>query len=86
VLERRVELRLDPGDLEVVYLPRARTRANGAGRFDLSARQEEGGIRVVRHLVLASDHYEAAQWGDLRALLLADDHEGGRLVLLKAPE
>jgi hypothetical protein len=83
-VERRVELRLDPGEFEVVFVPEARTLVNPAGRFAIEADEEEGEIRLARQLVLAKPRYTPDEWPDLRALLLADGHAGSRLLLLQA--
>lgn len=85
-IERRVELRLDLGEFDVVFLPEARTLANSAGRFAIEAVEEDGEIRLVRELVLAKRRYAPGEWPDLRALLLADGNEGSRLLLLKQDE
>lgn len=85
-IEHRVELRLDPGELEVVFVPPSTTLANPAGRFAIEAGEEEGGINLARQLVLAKRRYAPGEWPDLRALLLADGHEGVRLLLLKQAE
>jgi hypothetical protein len=85
-IERRVELRLDPGELEVVFVPEARTLGNNAGRFALETDDEDGKVHLVRQLDLAKRRYAPGEWADLRALLLADGHEGSRLLLLKQVE
>jgi hypothetical protein len=85
-IEHRVELRLDPGEFEVVFVPETRTLTNSAGRFAIEAGEEEGEIRLVRQLDLAKRRYAPGEWADLRALLLADGHEGSRLLLLKETE
>jgi hypothetical protein len=85
-VERRVELRLDPGEFEVVYVPASTTLANPAGRFALEAGEEEGEIRLARQLVLAKQRYTPGEWPDLRALLLADGHAANRLLFLKQAE
>jgi hypothetical protein len=82
-VERRVELRLDPGELEVVFVPEATTVTNPAGRFSIETGEEDGEVRLARRLVLAKRRYAPGEWPDLRALLLADAQSGNRLLLLK---
>jgi hypothetical protein len=71
-VEQHVELRLDPGQLELIRLPRTETIANEAGRCVVSAASDDDGITLAR-----------VQWPGLRALLLADAQERNRLVVLK---
>lgn len=82
-IEQRIELHLDPGDLDLAYLPQPVAVENGAGRFTLVAAAGEGGITLSRSLVLRKSLYATGEWPELRALLLADADERSRLLLLK---
>lgn len=77
------ELHLEPGDLETEYLPSATRRENGAGLWQVEVKEEEDEVVLVRRLELPRNHYPAAQWPDLRALLLANENRAGRLLYFK---
>jgi hypothetical protein len=82
-LEQRLELRLDPADLEVVHLPAATRTANSAGSCVIAVEEAEGNIVLKRDLSLATRSYAPEEWPALRRLLLIDGHDGNRLILLK---
>jgi len=82
-VEQRVELRLDPGDLALVRLPRATAVENGAGSFSLVVTDEDGEVTLRRGLVLRKSIYTPEEWPELRALLLAEEDKSSRLLLLE---
>jgi hypothetical protein len=82
-LEQRLELHLDPGALEVVHLPAARTTTSPAGSCVVAITETEGEVVLKRDLSLARKSYAPEEWPALRLLLLADGHDGNRLILLK---
>jgi hypothetical protein len=89
-LEQRIELHLDPGELETVYLPETLELESEAGIFSLIVKVkekeegEEGGEIVLRRsLSLARAEYAPEEWPALRALLLADAYERSRLLVLE---
>jgi hypothetical protein len=79
----RIELSLDPGDLETSRLPESVSISNEAGRLEVTAEQDDDGITVSLSLDLFRARYEAADWNDLRALLLAGRSAAGRTILLE---
>lgn len=83
VLELQVELYLDTEDVEVIHVPEETVIENRAGRFESRSEQDEEDdeLHVVRTLVFSKADYAAEEWTDLRALLLAEEDEGHRLVL-----
>jgi hypothetical protein len=82
-MSQLVEIRLDMKGLETVYLPSDQTIDNGAGSFAVTVEADSNRIKIVRELVLTKTVYEAEEWPDLRVLLLADQHERNRTLLLK---
>jgi hypothetical protein len=82
-VDLQYEIRLEPGDLETVCLPAATRLENGAGRWLVETSQEEKRVVVVRHVELPRNHYPAAQWPELRTLLIACENRAGRLLLFK---
>ena len=82
---RRHELYLDTEGVEVVHVPEEIVIENRAGRFESINEQDEAGgeLHVARSLLLSRPRYAAGEWTELRALLLAEQHEGHRLVLLE---
>jgi hypothetical protein len=82
-LEQRLELHLDPADLDVVHLPAASRTANSAGSCVIAVDETEGKIVLKRDLSLATKSYAPDEWPALRRLLLIDGHDGNRLILLK---
>lgn len=84
-LTQRVELHLSTETMGAIHLPTGETLANGAGRLVTSSKTGEGEASLVRELVLSRPDYTAADWSDLRALLLAEARPGNRLILLRPP-
>jgi hypothetical protein len=82
-IEQRLELRFDPADLEVVYLPPASRTANAAGSCVVATSTAEDKVVLSRTLALDQAEYAPDAWPDLRSLLLADGQEGNHLILLK---
>jgi hypothetical protein len=80
-----VELYLDLDGLEAVHLPEELVIENEAGHFaSSSARDEEKQVlHFSRSLSLTKAEYRPEEWPGLRALLLAEEHEGQRLLLLE---
>jgi len=78
-----LELHVGPGDLETLHLPAPARLENGAGTWHLEVKEEEDEVVLVRRLELPMNHYPAARWPDLRALLLADENRAGRILLFK---
>ena len=85
VLDYRLELRLDFGELDVVRLPEARVVENEAGRFEIAFERhvKTEGVYLVRTLTLKQTSYPAEMWPQLRALLLANTDRSGRTLLFK---
>ncbi|MFH1689407.1 MAG: DUF3858 domain-containing protein, partial [Candidatus Eisenbacteria bacterium] len=83
-LTQTVTFRLDPGDLEVVRAPEPVSFANAVGSFELTVDEEkDGSVTLVRRLSLSRARVEAADWPELRALLLAETHERNGTLLLE---
>jgi hypothetical protein len=82
-IRQRLELRLDPGDLDVVYVPAASRIATTAGSCVVTTSDDDGEIVLTRTLSLDKRTYAPDEWPALRRLLLADAHESNRLILLK---
>jgi hypothetical protein len=77
------ELHLDPGGLETVHLPAAEVLENGAGSWHLEIRETDDEVVLVRRLEVPRTMFAAAEWPELRALLLAADNRAGRLLFCK---
>jgi hypothetical protein len=56
---------------------------NGAGLWQVESSQEEDKVVLLRRLQLTRRHYPAAQWPELRTLLLAEKNRAGRVMLFK---
>jgi hypothetical protein len=84
-LEQRVELYLDLDGLEVVHSPEELVIDNEAGHFASSSAKDEEKqeLHLSRSLSLSKAEYSPEEWPGLRALLLAEEHAGRRLLLLK---
>jgi hypothetical protein len=82
-LRQEVELRLSPGEREVVLLPTERTIENRVGAFALSVERDGDRVTVRRTLRLGSGRVEAADWPLLRTLLLAETDERSTTIVLK---
>lgn len=82
-LELRLELRVDSGGLEVVRVPAASVVENAAGRFEVACAREGETLRFFRRLSLQKASYSAAEWPELRALLLASEARAGRTLFLR---
>jgi len=82
-LDYRLELRVDLGALEVVRFPEVNVVENGAGRFEVACEREGGTLRLFRRLTLKKASYPAAEWPELRALLLLSEARAGRTLLLR---
>ncbi len=82
-LDVQIELHLNPGDLETVHLPEPDLLVNGAGLWQVESSQEEDKVVLLRQLQLTRRHYPAAQWPELRTLLLAENNRAGRVMLFK---
>jgi hypothetical protein len=80
---QKVCVSLDLGDLELVSLPEEKTIENGAGKFILKVVNEDGKVTLKRKLSLTKQRYEAAEWAELRALLLADADASNGLIVVK---
>ena len=83
MVSQKIEIRLDMKGLETAYIPTDQTIDNGAGNFAVIVEADNDRITIVRELVLTKTVYEAEEWPDLRALLLADQHERNQTLLLK---
>ncbi len=82
-MEQRVELRLNLEKLETVYLPESFTLENSAGVFSLTKNIDGEHLTLTRTLSLNKSWYDAEDWKDLRALLLAEKHEKNRDLYFK---
>ena len=84
-LEYSLELRLDPGELEVVRHPLPRELENEAGRFEVVVQRgvKPNGLRLIRRLTLKKASYRAEEWPQLRALLLASADRAGRTFMFE---
>ena len=79
-----VVLRFHPGDLEVVRLPDESTLTNAAGRFTTTVVEgDDGWITVSRELAIHESTVPPELWPELRALLLAAEHERSRVIMLE---
>jgi hypothetical protein len=81
LLAQEVRVTLEAEDLNVVRLPEEVEMENDAGVFRLSVARDEGEITVTRKLALNRATFSAAEWPDVRALLLAERHERNRTLL-----
>jgi hypothetical protein len=83
-LEMRVELYLDTQGVEVIHLPEATRIENGAGCFESSHETvDEDELHVERRLVLSKSGYSPEEWPALRTLLLAEERQSHRIVVLE---
>lgn len=85
-LHRRVELYVDPGDLDVVRVPEAAEATGPVGTFRLKSAVGDGSVSVIRVLAVGSGAVPAEAWPELRALLLADHDPAGRVLLFAPPD
>jgi hypothetical protein len=81
--EQTVRVKIDLGGLGVVRAPSDAKIDNDAGAFEVTTERGGDKLTVTRKLSLAKAYYPAAQWPELRALLLAETSEANRTVLLK---
>ncbi|MCK4655671.1 MAG: DUF3858 domain-containing protein, partial [candidate division Zixibacteria bacterium] len=82
-MSQKIEIRLEMKGLEAIYQPAVLMIDNGAGSLAVTVEADDDRITIVRKLVLMKSVYEAEEWPDLRALLLADQHERNQTLLLK---
>jgi hypothetical protein len=82
-MSQKIEIRLEMKGLEAIYQPAVLMIDNGAGSLAVTVEADDDRITIVRKLVLMKSVYEAEDWPDLRALLLADQHERNQTLLLK---
>lgn len=82
-LAQTASVGFDLGGLEPVYLPESTVLENSAGRFELKVERSGDRVTLTRILQLNEARFDAAQWPDLRALLLAEKAERNRTLLLK---
>lgn len=81
-LDQEIELRLELGDREVVFLPAEHSIENAVGRFALTVDRDGGRVTVKRTLRVGTATIGAAEWPLLRALLLEEtDPRSGTLYL-----
>jgi hypothetical protein len=85
-MSQKIEIRLNMKGLETVYQPSDQTIENGAGNFAVTVKADQDRFTIVRELVLTNTAYGAEEWTDLRALLLADQHERNQTLILKTTE
>ncbi len=83
LMEQIVEVSLDSEGWDIVYQPSPRALENDAGGFHIKVEEKDGRRVVTRQLRLTKASCPAADWPQLRALLLADRSERNRTVLLK---
>ncbi len=82
-MEQVVELSLDSEGWGLIYLPEDRTLENDAGSFSLQTVEKDDRIKITRLLNLGRAYYTAGDWDQLRKLLLSDQNERSRTVLLR---
>jgi hypothetical protein len=82
-LEQEVELRLELGDREVVFLPAERSIENAVGRFALTVERKDERVTVRRTLEVRMTAIGAAEWPLLRALLLEETDARSGVLYLK---
>ena len=72
--------------VELVRVPDEVSLENAAGSFRLAVERSDDELILTRTLALTRDEYSAADWPDLRALLLAERHERNRTLLIAGDE
>jgi hypothetical protein len=81
-LRQRVELRLKLGERKTAYVPEAAEQVTGAGRCAVTVERRGEWLHIVREIRIEATDLPAAQWPDLRELLLAETGPRNRTVLL----
>ncbi len=83
-MTQKVEFRLDLKPWQVVYRPTDVKIENAAGQFSVTALVQDSQLVVVRTLKLSKTTLKPEEWPMLRQLLLAENHDRNRTILLKA--
>jgi hypothetical protein len=82
-VSRKVVIRVDTDELDKVHLPEEKTIVNDAGRFAVTVDSSDESTTLMREVSLTGYSYGPEDWPNLRELLIADDHEANRVLLLK---
>ncbi len=85
-VSQSVEIRVSTEGLRTAYLPPGMNLNNVAGEFTTSTTLKDDQVIIGRTLSLKRATYEAAEWSDLRSLLLAGRHDRNRTLLFRAAE
>ena len=84
LMNQKIEFRLNLASWKAVFYPADQTIENAAGRFTVTSTVKDSQLVVIRELNLTKAVSKPEEWPLLRQLLLAENHEKNRTVLLKA--
>jgi hypothetical protein len=84
LMDQKIEFRLNLASWKAVFYPADQAIENAAGRFTVTSTVKDSQLVVIRELKLTKAVYKPEEWPLLRQLLLAENHEKNRTVLLKA--
>lgn len=84
LMDQKIEFRLNLAPWKTVFYPVNQTIENAAGQFTVSSEVKDSQLVVIRELKLTKAVFKPEEWPLLRQLLLAENHEKNRTILLKA--
>lgn len=82
-MTQRIELRLNLRSWPAAFFPVNQTIENAVGRFAVTSEVKDSQLVVIRALQLTKAVIGPDEWPLLRQLLLAENHEKNRTILLK---
>lgn len=83
-MTQRIELRLNLRSWKAAFVPVNQTIENVVGRFAVTSEIKDSQLIVIRVLQLTKTVIGPEEWPLLRQLLLAENHEKNRTILLTA--
>ena len=84
LMSQKIDFRLNLATWKAVFYPADQTIENAAGRFTVTSTVKDSQLVIIRELKLTKAVFRPEEWLLLRQLLLAENHEKNRTVLLKA--
>jgi hypothetical protein len=85
-VEQELRVRLVLPEAETIRLPEPMEFENLAGRFYLRVERDGDAVTITRGLSLSASALPPSAWPELRALLLAEEHDRNRVVVYKSEE
>jgi hypothetical protein len=84
LMSQKIEFRLNLAPWKALFYPANQTIENAVGRFTITSEVKDSQLVIIRELKLTKAVSKTEEWPLLRQLLLAENHEKNRTVLLKA--